>query len=357
MRNIIKYFKERRNYGLHTVDIFKDIIQIIFDKLALKASLTISKMIHRKTGNLVVSAQNTYYRQLIGEARKGTGAVNMGKWLSSHRDANYAFLVYKYHIGQLRKKCNFYIKDKVIVEVGPGSNLGLSLILIASGASKVHNIDKYNSLSQNLSQLYKELVEKIRRNPNWLFVEESVDSETVQKRLKGVITFKDNEAVLNSEKVIYNCPCDAANLPFGDATIDLVLSHAVLEHVTNLPKVISEMARVLKPRGYVSCHIDLRDHRDFNTPLDFLRYPPALWNIINYKGSHGNRIRFCEYLRLFHRAGFEVVDCHAQVLKDIPEVVKKGFYKKFRNLSEDEISVLRFYLIARRLPDHESRSK
>jgi len=47
---------------------------------------------------------------------------------------------------------------------------------------------------------------------------------------------------------------DGRTLPFPDAHFDLVLSSNVLEHVHDLPQVLSDLARVLKPGG-VMLHI------------------------------------------------------------------------------------------------------
>jgi SAM-dependent methyltransferase len=44
---------------------------------------------------------------------------------------------------------------------------------------------------------------------------------------------------------------DGMALPFLDGTFDLVLSHAVIEHVADAPLYLRECARVLRPRGHV----------------------------------------------------------------------------------------------------------
>jgi len=43
--------------------------------------------------------------------------------------------------------------------------------------------------------------------------------------------------------------CDAADLPFADGSFDLVLGHAVLHHLPDLPAAFAEIARVLAPGG------------------------------------------------------------------------------------------------------------
>src|SRR5512133_3171093 len=43
--------------------------------------------------------------------------------------------------------------------------------------------------------------------------------------------------------------CDAEELPFPDASFDLVFGHAVLHHVPNLDRAFAEFRRVLRPGG------------------------------------------------------------------------------------------------------------
>jgi SAM-dependent methyltransferase len=43
--------------------------------------------------------------------------------------------------------------------------------------------------------------------------------------------------------------CDAAELPFEDASFDLVLGHAVLHHLPALERAFAEFARILRPGG------------------------------------------------------------------------------------------------------------
>jgi SAM-dependent methyltransferase len=47
-------------------------------------------------------------------------------------------------------------------------------------------------------------------------------------------------------------PCDAEQLPFDDASFDLVFGHAVLHHLPNLDRAFAEFLRVLKPGGQVA---------------------------------------------------------------------------------------------------------
>ena len=54
----------------------------------------------------------------------------------------------------------------------------------------------------------------------------------------------------NHENLVFAL-ADGMYLPFKDATFDMVLSHAVIEHVADAPLYLRECARVLAPRGHV----------------------------------------------------------------------------------------------------------
>jgi ubiquinone/menaquinone biosynthesis C-methylase UbiE len=50
---------------------------------------------------------------------------------------------------------------------------------------------------------------------------------------------------------VRTAPADAERLPFADESFDLVLGHAVLHHVPDLPRAFAEFERVLAPGGTV----------------------------------------------------------------------------------------------------------
>jgi ubiquinone/menaquinone biosynthesis C-methylase UbiE len=58
----------------------------------------------------------------------------------------------------------------------------------------------------------------------------------------------------NAERLgleVHTQPADAEYLPFPDESFDLVLGHAILHHIPDLPRAWREFARVLKPGGTV----------------------------------------------------------------------------------------------------------
>ncbi len=58
----------------------------------------------------------------------------------------------------------------------------------------------------------------------------------------------------NAERLglaVRTVPADAERLPFEDESFDLVLGHAVLHHIPDLPRAFAEFARMLAPGGTV----------------------------------------------------------------------------------------------------------
>jgi SAM-dependent methyltransferase len=66
---------------------------------------------------------------------------------------------------------------------------------------------------------------------------------------------------------------DGTSLPLESASIDLVYSSHVLEHVDDLPALLAEIARVLKPQGYMLAVLPTPSWRLWNL---LLHYPGVL---------------------------------------------------------------------------------
>ena len=54
----------------------------------------------------------------------------------------------------------------------------------------------------------------------------------------------------------------------------------------------------------------MRDHIDFDNPLDHLKYNPEGWNkrLASFPGYYGNQLRISDYRRIFSEAGFDILE-------------------------------------------------
>ncbi len=98
----------------------------------------------------------------------------------------------------------------------------------------------------------------------------------------------------------------AEELPFPDESISAIVSRHVMEHVADIPKVLSEIKRVLKHGGYVAAI----------TPHYFPDPEP----------SHVNQLRIEQWKAAYEKAGFTVISSELRTFNCVEAqiVARKG---------------------------------
>lgn len=131
------------------------------------------------------------------------------------------------------------------------------------------------------------------------------------------------ELALNTDVAEKHVADIALGLPFPDASVDLVLSRTVLEHVPDVRAAVANIARVLRPGGVALSFLPGR-YSLFATAARVLPFGPALrfihWAVPGSRGQIGFEVHYdrCHpraLERTFREAGFrhvEVSQCWAQ---------------------------------------------
>jgi SAM-dependent methyltransferase len=129
-------------------------------------------------------------------------------------------------------------------------------------------------------------------------------------------------------------------------SIDFVVSNVALEYLdrTELQAMVSEFARVLRDDGCMSHDICMMDQYHAFDPtlsrLNFLRYSPRVWKLINNPLIPLSRLRSPDYERAFRQGGFAVSLRHVTTVSDA-ELDAVPLAQAFRSYSRDELRVLR----------------
>lgn len=130
----------------------------------------------------------------------------------------------------------------------------------------------------------------------------------------------------------------------ADASVDLVLSSSVLEHVRDLRSLIGELRRVLRPGGSMLHLVDYRDHF-FKYPFHFLQFSARVWDRFLDPGDLP-RWRLSGQLRVFAEAGLRVDvlerDRDEAALAKVAPYLAHDF-----DASDPELAVTRAVLFAR----------
>lgn len=238
--------------------------------------------------------------------------------------------IYNSIINSLRKyDKNYSFKDKKILEIGPGKSLLLAIIFILKGAKKVYLVDKYkkifdNSINLMLYNLFIKYYITHHNSHNF------TDFDSIKKK---IIYFSKN-AIEN-----FNI--------LRKETIDFIFSNAVLEHVYNLKLTIEKINLLLKKGGITYHQVDLRDHLHIRDKcyLDFLKYPEKYWRFI----GDTNRIRYSQYLKIFKKFNFDLLEINSRKLKSKGiSIIKKDFNKQFQKLSNEDLSIISFNILAKK---------
>jgi SAM-dependent methyltransferase len=146
--------------------------------------------------------------------------------------------------------------------------------------------------------------------------------------LDNLALFKRNnfrDVLKDSFKINYFAPSDARNTDLKSNSIDFILSNATMEHIPkkDLPDILKECYRILKPGGIMSNVIDYRDHWSFFdneiSVYNYLQYSEKEFDKINPSIMYQNRMRHKDYMKIISEAGFKILE----EIKNEPDEIEK----------------------------------
>ena len=141
----------------------------------------------------------------------------------------------------------------------------------------------------------------------------------VSHQIAKLVDLKSQTEIDSLEKLAlygieYRAPYDAANTDFNNKSLDACISTDTLEHIPeeSIIAILSELHRTLKDDGIVSARIDYSDHyahSDKNISiLSYLTFDKNSWKRYNHNCHYQNRLRHYDYIEIFNRCGFEVIE-------------------------------------------------
>jgi len=176
-----------------------------------------------------------------------------------------------------------------LLELGPGPGFGSTLVL-GEACATVAVADRFLAAWQ--PHFHPRLYERMRQligRPSRL-----LDAVHAAGRYDGLIE-------------TFDAPAHSMG-QVADASNDVVISNAVLEHVGQLPLAAHELFRITAPGGHGYHQVDFRNHRDFELPLEHLLLSPEDFQRVleatNTEVGCQHRVR--DVSQMFEAAGFVV---------------------------------------------------
>jgi SAM-dependent methyltransferase len=228
------------------------------------------------------------------------------------------------------------LRDRTVVEVGPGNSLLTGLYARSFGAARTWLIDAEELASQDIgifSQAEKLLSELSLPFP-------------------GIVKASSIRCALDQLNAVYLTQGLSSLQKIPNGEVDLLFSQAVLEHIrrAEFAAFVREMRRVLKPDGVASHVIDFRDH--LQNGLNNLRFPGRVWEskFISRSGFYTNRLTWPGMEKLFREAGFCVELKRRELWPNGLPTRQGSMALPFKNMPPDELMVMGVHAILRPLP-------
>ncbi len=184
-----------------------------------------------------------------------------------------------------------------VLELGPGSDLGTGIYLVAKGARTYCALDAFNLAGKVPREFYDAFISQIAGSG------ETAASAAERQRL--------TTALWGPTKVVdyvVDPTFDVATALKG-RSFDIIFSNAAFEHFDNVEKTLMAVSSVAKKNAALVCCVDLMTHTRWirkRDPNNIYRYSDRLYSLAAFKGIP-NRIRPHQYKTLLEEYGWENV--------------------------------------------------
>lgn len=240
----------------------------------------------------------------------------------------YCYNVWMKHMTMLHAHGLPAVPDTV-AELGPGESLGVGLAALLSGANRYVGLDvsPYINTAMNL-RILDELISLFeRRAPRpekgWpdfdqyldadLFPHHILTAELLSRTLHPARIERIRKALMAEPDIDTDIAIEY-RAPWSDPTViapnsvDLIISHSVLEHVVDLPDTYAALYAWLKPGGWMSHQIDLKSHGLSPAWNGHRAYSSLTWKLITGKRLFLiNQAPRSVHRELLRAAGLQVV--------------------------------------------------
>ncbi|HMF98954.1 MAG TPA: methyltransferase domain-containing protein [Vicinamibacterales bacterium] len=248
-----------------------------------------------------------------------------------------------------------------VLEIGPGETIGVALRFIGDGAAHVTAVDKFMPLqtSEFHRTLYRSLSEEL--------------DAAAQQNITDAVELRDSVRLNPSRLAYQHKSIEGAAAELAPASVDFIVSNAVLEEIYDLDATLAALDRVLKSGGRQVHVIDLRDYGMFAKygfhPLEFLTVSDGVYSHMVRASGQPNRRLVDYYRRALTALGYDTTIYVTWVLgqtRPLPEYrttlrygvdytdenlalvrsIRARLLPRYRQLSDDDLLVASILVVA-----------
>jgi SAM-dependent methyltransferase len=241
----------------------------------------------------------------------------------------------------------------VVLEIGTGWEPIIPLLYSIAGASRVYLTDLNRLCSPGSVQ---GAIDAVVRNKAKVLGRLGAGEDRFRRAVEWKPAQTGVDAGLERIGLLYLAPCDCQQLDLPSASIDVISSRAVLEHIP--PPVIegihNESYRLLKSDGHCCHFVDPSDHWEHNdksiSKINFIGFSDFTNSLTNFNGmNYQNRLRHSDYVKAFEAAGFRLVREERDIDAASVEALRAGRLKpapRFHGYTHEDLATVNSFLLA-----------
>jgi SAM-dependent methyltransferase len=237
--------------------------------------------------------------------RRGGGLTDFG------RECDIKVDDWRIMMGHLRAS-KIDLPGATLLEMGTGWYPTFPFCLYLAGARRVYTLDLNRHLREDLVALLADRlashVALIAREAGRAEAEVADQQAALAEALRIGTTLR----AATRNVIEYRAPADAAATELPAASVDVVFSNSVLEHVPGpvIEACFAEAMRILRPGGIVFHSVNCGDHYAYADrtidQLHYLQFSDAAWRKWNNAFLYQNRLRAIDFIDMAKRAGFAI---------------------------------------------------
>ena len=280
--------------------------------------------------------------------RRGGGLADFG------RECDIKVDDWRLMMGHLRN-ARIPVAGSRFLEMGTGWYPTFPFCLYLAGAARVHTVD----LNRHLEvPLVEQLAERLAAHVSLIAREAGREHDEVAAQQVALAAALARGATLETATgsvIDYRAPADAAATGLPDATVDVVFSNSVLEHVPGpvIEACFTEAMRILRPGGIVFHSVNCGDHyayadRSINQ-LHYLQYTESEWSKWNNAFLYQNRLRAADFTAMARAAGFTIeIDTSRPSKERLAQLEKIEVAECFARYPREQLAITSIDFVGRK---------
>lgn len=232
---------------------------------------------------------------------------------------------------------NYDLRNMNVLELGPGSDLGVGLYLLYKGVLRYNSCDIYNNVKNVPGAFYEMFFKRLRKTNGMRPIDYlEKELEKTSNNLSSDINY-----VVSGDFNLVSA--------FKSNTIDIVFSQAAFEHFDNVENTIKQLSIVCKPNAIIIAEIDLKTHSRWireKDPNNIYRYSNFIYKLHSVRATP-NRNRPYAYYELFKKYGWRDIKIIPLSIIDKKKMIPDRYLTKNFRENKNEMNYLSIIILAK----------